>query len=79
MHIPISLPTIGLSGFYSVASDDMEVAVRRYAVVLELGKGKTKLISLYRYITGEWVTDIAESEVDLRNELRRQIELYESI
>ena len=79
MQIPISLPSQGLNGYYSVVSDDMAVAVKRYDIVLVLGKGKVKLISLFRYITGEWVTDIAESDVDLRNEIRLLIEVYEGI
>ena len=87
MRIPINLPALSLSGYYSVTTETIpfrdEVSfgnnIKHYAVVLELPDHKVKLISLYRDLSGKWITNIAELEVELRNELRRQIELYETI
>ena len=82
MQIPVSLPTLSLSGYYSVLFEQIVynnkmIAIHHYWIVLELSSKKN--ISLYRHLTGEWIIDFAESETDLKNELRRQIEQYESV
>jgi hypothetical protein len=51
--------------------------IKRYAVVLELLDHKLKLISLYRALSGEWIINLEELGIELRKELRRQIEVNE--
>jgi hypothetical protein len=87
MQIPINLLALSLSGYYSVTTETIPFKeavpfgnkIKHYTVILELPGHKVKLISLYRDLSGKWITNIAELEVELRNELRRHIELYETI
>jgi hypothetical protein len=85
MQTPINLPASNLSGYYTVTIETVRIPeaipfsnkIKHYVVVVDLPNHKIKQISLYRCILGEWITNISELDVELRNELTRQIELNE--
>jgi hypothetical protein len=79
MNIPINLANSGFKGYFSVVEDEMIVKdeiikIFHYSVVLDLSETKVRLINLYRRTTGEWITDMAEMDSELRNEIMQQIE-----
>lgn len=82
MNNQIILPVHSLTGYYSKLKEEITLGsetkeVILYSVVIEVSQTKSKLINLYKYVSGEWITDIAESEVELRNEIRKQIQVHE--
>ena len=85
MQTPITLPALNLSGYYTVKIETVPIAeaipfsnkIKHYVIIVDLPNHKVKQISLYRCILGEWITNISELDVELGNELMRQIELNE--
>jgi len=55
-----------------------EVAyIWQYAVVIELTEKKSRLVSLYRGLSGQWLDNYSNADEEMINELKREIELLD--
>jgi hypothetical protein len=82
MKTSLHLPENGLTGHFTksldyITADGIETAINHYSVVLELGGGWNKRLSLYRNFDGQWMEDLVEQDGLLRHQLKLQIEKAE--